>query len=113
MAAGIDEGHLIRRMEFAVPDLSCLQDYLTAEHEDTVYRALSRAFDPHIRAMLFADVVSDAATEDLGALPAEPQEADDEPAYLWMHSRIRLKVLRDLVAKGHQNANGKLETIPA
>ena len=113
MASGIDEGHLIRRTEFAVPDLSCLRDYLTAEHEDTVYRALSRAFDPHIRAMLFAEVVADAATSDLGAMPAEPQEANDEPAYLWMHPRIRLKVLRDLVAKGQQNPNGKLETIPA
>ncbi len=111
MAAGIDEGEVIGTMEFCLPDLSCIAEYLTPELEDMAYRALAVALDPHMRAMLFADVLARTQRSDLRKLDAVPQPPNDEPAFLWMHPKVRLKVLRDLVAASASMPGAKLEPL--
>ena len=109
MAPGIDDGPLIDTMEFSLPDLGCLEPYLDATHEDTVYRALAIALDPHMRAAVLCQVLKQAGEDDLRELPARPQPADPTLPYLWMHPQVRLKVLKDIVARSKACPGQRLE----
>lgn len=98
MSAGIDEGDLLGQMEFQLPELSPLRPFLTAEREDTAYRALLFAIDPHYRAKLLVNVVTACAGQDLRFCPAVRQRKAKRPAYLWMHPSLRLYALKSMIA---------------
>ena len=94
MSAGIDEGSLISQREFAIPRLASLAPFLERGEELIAYRALTFGLDPHLRARLLIDVVRGSAGKDLRSLSSRPQGEPVRPAYLWMHSRLRLKVMK-------------------
>lgn len=98
MSPGIDEGDLLGQKEFALPDLSPLGPFLTPEREDTAYRALLFAIDPHYRAQLLVDVINASAEGDLRACSAVRQQPANRPAYLWMHPSLRLQAMKSLLA---------------
>lgn len=98
MSAGIDEGDLLGQREFPLPDVSPLRSYLIPEREDTAYRALLFALDPHYRAQLFTEVVAAAGGGDLRRCAAVRQPAARRPAYLWMHPAMRLYTMKSLAA---------------
>lgn len=93
MSAGIDEGDLIAQQEWDIPKLPSLAAALNPRDEDTAYRALLYALDPHYRAQLLIKAIGDAA--DLRKLPSRPQPKTSRPAYLWLHPRLRLKFMRE------------------
>lgn len=98
MSAGIDEGQVISQAEYDVPDFSAFRPWLTWRGEDTAYRALLYAVDPHYRARLFTSVLSEHEGEDLRALSARPQPSASRPAYLWIHPRLRIGLMRQISA---------------
>lgn len=95
MDAGIDTGALIARKEFDRPDLHSLAGQLPQD-PDVLYAALLHAYDPHLRASLLLDVLG--GNPDLKALSGQPQPEGDEPAYCWMHPRLRRWALNRLLA---------------
>lgn len=95
MSAGIDEGPLIGQREFALPLLPALGPLLDAGGEQTAYRALLYAVDPHLRAQLLVDVLRAHEGADLRRLPTREQSRASRPAYLWMHPRLRLRVMKE------------------
>ncbi len=95
MSAGIDEGALIGQREFALPRLPVLAPLLGSGEEPTAYRALLYAVDPHLRAQLLVDVLRAHPGADLRRLPAREQTRASRPAYLWMHPRLRLQVMKE------------------
>jgi hypothetical protein len=95
MSAGIDEGALIGQREFGLPRLPALAPVLAGGEEPTAYRALLYAVDPHLRAQLLVDVLRSHPGADLRRLPARAQEPASRPAYLWMHPRLRLQVMKE------------------
>ena len=103
MAPGIDEGDVLVQMEFDLPDLSFLGSHLCKEDEDTVCRAIAHAFDPHMRAMLFAEALSGMEGADARELVGRPQLGSDKFAYLWMHPKLRLRVLQEAVDASREN----------
>lgn len=108
MSAGIDEGDVLDQVEFDLPDVSFLESYLTSEHEDIVCRAIAKSFDPHMRAMLFSRVMRNANSMDLKNLKAVPQEAGVHHAYLWMHPKLRLEVLKRAVRMSRETGATQL-----
>jgi hypothetical protein len=98
MSPGIDEGDVIGQREFDLPRLASLAELLTPRDEDTAYRALLFAVDPHLRAQLLVDILRAHPDADLRRLPARKQPAALRPAYLWMHPRLRLHVMRKAFA---------------
>jgi len=109
MAPGIDEGPVLGRKEFDLPDLGFLQPWLTEEHEDTVYRALAHALDPHLRAWLLVEIIAARRDGDLRALAARPQAKATRPAFLWIHPQVRLHMLRHVVARSATRPGAVLE----
>lgn len=95
MNAGIDTGSLIARKEFDRPNLQSLAAELPQD-PDVLYAALLHAYDPHLRASLLLDVLG--RNPDLKALSGQPQPEGDEPAYCWMHPRLRRWMLNRLLA---------------
>lgn len=95
MSAGIDEGALIGQREFDLPRLPALAPLLAGGEEPTAYRALLYAVDPHLRAQLLVDVLRAHPGADLRRLPAREQTRASRPAYLWMHPRLRLQVMKE------------------
>jgi len=96
MSAGIDEGALISQREFDLPRLRALAPLLADGAEPFCYRALLYAVDPHLRAQLLVDVLRSHAGTDLRKLPAREQATcASRPAYLWMHPRLRLQVMKE------------------
>ena len=95
MSAGIDEGALIGQREFALPRLPALAPLLGNGEEPTAYRALLYAVDSHLRAQLLVDVLRAHEGADLRRLPAREQPRASRPAYLWMHPRLRLQVMKE------------------
>jgi hypothetical protein len=95
MSPGIDEGEVIGQREFDLPRLPSLAPLLTPQNEDTAYRALLFAVDPHFRAQLLADVLRAHPGADLRRLPTRAQPPASRPAYLWMHPRLRLRAMRE------------------
>jgi hypothetical protein len=108
MAPGIDEGDVLARTEFDLPDISFLNPYLRMEDEDTVCRAIAHAFDPHMRALLFANMLSGLEGADARELVGEPQVAGESFAYLWMHPNLRLNVLKQAVEASRENTTDVL-----
>ena len=96
MSSGIDEGALIGQREFALPQLPALAPLLEGGEEPIAYRALLYAVDPHLRAQLLVDVLHMHEGVDLRCLPACEQVPASRPAYLWMHPRLRLQVMKEL-----------------
>jgi hypothetical protein len=95
MSPGIDEGAVIGQREFKLPKLPSLAPLLTASGEAEATRALLYAVDPHFRAKLLVDVIRSNSAVDLRALPVRPQPPAGRPAYLWMHPRLRRKVMQE------------------
>jgi hypothetical protein len=95
MSLGIDEGALIGQREFALPSLPALFPWLERGEEPMAYRALLYAVDPHLRAQLLVDVLRAHEGMDLRQLPAQEQTRASRPAYLWMHPRLRLQVMKE------------------
>lgn len=95
MSAGIDEGAVIGQSENELPRLPSLAPLLAGGREPEAYRALLFAVDPHFRARLLVDVLRESAGADLRALPATGQAGAARPAYLWMHPRLRARVMRE------------------
>lgn len=96
MSPGIDEGALIGQREFALPRLPAIAPLLQGGQEPEAYRALLYAVDPHLRAQLLVDVLRMHEGVDLRCLPACEQVPASRPAYLWMHPRLRLQVMKEL-----------------
>jgi len=95
MSSGIDEGEVIGQREFDLPRLPSLAPLLSPQDEDTAYRAVLFAVDPHLRAQLLADVLRAYPGADLRRLPTRAQLPASRPAYLWMHPRLRLRAMRE------------------
>jgi hypothetical protein len=95
MSSGIDEGALIGQREFELPRLPALAPLVEGGSEPTAYRALLFAVDPHLRAQLLLDVLRAHPGADLRNLPAREQTLAARPAYLWMHPRLRLQVMKE------------------
>lgn len=95
MSPGIDEGPLIGQLEVDVPHLPALAPLLATGREPDVYRALLFAVDPHLRARLLVEVLQKNAGVDLRELPSHSQPRSLRPAYLWMHPRLRARVMQD------------------
>ena len=95
MSTGIDEGALIGQREFPLPRLPALAPLLKNGEEPMAYRALLYAVDPHMRAQLLVDVLRAYSGADLRRLPAREQSHASRLAYLWMHPRLRLKVMKE------------------
>lgn len=93
MSAGIDEGDLIAQQEWAMPELPSLAAHLNPSGEDSAYRALLFVVDPHYRAQLLIQAIGES--NDVRALPSRPQPGPDRPAHLWLHPRLRLKLMRE------------------
>lgn len=96
MDSGIDTGALIATKEFGPPDFD-IRPPVTVEEEANFYRALLMAYDPHLRASLFRDVVVEADGRDLGCLAAKAQNHDRKDNFLWMHPKLRQKVIAELM----------------
>lgn len=111
MNPGIDEGDILATMEFSCPDLSFIKPVLSEDNEDTIYRALSYALDPHMRAMLFTKVVADAGGIGLREFSGVKQVDQTHQHYLWMHPKLRYKVIQDIVCNEKAHGDGKLEPI--
>lgn len=95
MSPGIDEGEVISQRELDLPRLPSLAPFLSPQDEHTAYRALLFALDPHLRAQMLVDVLRAHPGVDLRRLPTRAQPPVSRPAYLWMHPRLRLKVMRE------------------
>lgn len=110
MSPAIDEGDIIGQLEFTMPKLAFLESICTEENEDEVYRAIAFSFDPHLRAMLFSNIIEQAGDTDLRYLPTHKQKSKEQyHAHLWMHKKIRFKVLKDLVQNKFGQQTEKLE----
>lgn len=108
LSPGIDEGDLLGVMEFNLPDLSPLLPHLTPEGESLAYRALLFAVDPHMRAQILVSILKENTGSDLRYLPTERQPPAKRPAFLWMHPRLRLPVMKKIVELGNCSSSGKL-----
>ena len=98
MDAGIDTGALIATAEFPVPRLA-VPVPATAADEDALYRALLLAYDPHLRASLFRDVIRSCGGRHLNQLPATAQIHDKRDNYLWMHPKLRQKIMAEVLCE--------------
>jgi hypothetical protein len=92
MNAGIDTGAVIRTREFDAPQMPVIGDALRTSPE-TVYAALLYAYDPHLRAQLFTEVVVAANGERLESLPNVAQPAESGRNFYWMHPRLQRHVM--------------------
>jgi hypothetical protein len=95
MSPGIDEGEVIGQRELDLPRLPSLAPFLSPQDEHTAYRALLFALDPHLRTQMLVDGLRAHPGVDLRRLPTRAQPPVSRPAYLWMHPRLRLKVMRE------------------
>ncbi|EXI87383.1 MAG: Formyl transferase [Candidatus Accumulibacter regalis] len=95
MSPGIDEGPLIGQHETDLPHLPTMAELLPAGREPELYRALLFAVDPHFRARLLVEVLQQHPGTDLRSLPFVTQPPARRPAYLWMHPRLRTRVMKD------------------
>jgi hypothetical protein len=94
MDEGIDTGRLIRTREFARPRFPRLAEIARSQPE-IAYRAVLYAYDPHLRAQLFCDVMAEAG-DDLSRLPAVPQTEEGPAPYLAMHPALRARLLAEV-----------------
>jgi hypothetical protein len=92
MNAGIDTGSIIKTMEFDPPVIPEIRPLLEAK-QDIVYAALLYAYDPHLRARLFTEVVRAAGGSGLATLPSTPQDPASGRNFYWMHPRLQRRVL--------------------
>ena len=99
MDAGIDTGDLIATKEFDLPDFKIDLPVSDVE-EDALYRDLLLAYDPHLRASLFRDVMVRYVGYDLGHIPTIPQAGYGKDNYLWMHKKLRLRVISEVLKNG-------------
>lgn len=97
MNAGIDTGAIIMTREFARPVFRDLGRELERNSSE-VYQALLYAYDPHLRAQLFIDVVKQAIDGDLSRLPSRQQEPSEGTPYYWMHPLLWKRVVAQLDA---------------
>lgn len=95
MSPGIDEGPLIGQLEVDLPHLPSMAELLSAGREPELYRALLFAVDPHFRAHLLVEMLKRYSGADLRRLPIVTQAPASRPAYLWMHQRLRARVMKD------------------
>lgn len=95
MSPGIDEGPLIGQLEADLPHLPSMSGLLATGREPELYRALLFAVDPHYRARLLVEVLKQHPYADLRRLPFVAQPPARRPAYLWMHPRLRVRVMKD------------------
>lgn len=95
MSPGIDEGAVIGQLETELPHLPTAAALVAAGREADVYRALLFAVDPHLRARLLVQVLREHPDRDLRELPSRQQAAPRRPAYLWMHPRLRARVIKE------------------
>lgn len=95
MSPGIDEGPLIGQFEADLPHLPSMAGLLAAGREPELYRALLFAVDPHYRARLLVEVLKQHPYADLRRLAFVAQPPARRPAYLWMHPRLRARVMKD------------------
>lgn len=98
MDAGIDTGALIATAEFPLPVLP-VSAPASAADEDALYRALLLAYDPHLRASLFRDVIKSCGGRHLDQLPAQAQTHDKRDNYLWMHPKLRQKIMAEVLCE--------------
>lgn len=95
MSPGIDEGPLISQLEVDLPRLPAMAELLAAGREPELYRSLLFAVDPHYRARLLVEVLKQHPGADLRRLLFVTQPPARRPAYLWMHPRLRARVMKD------------------
>lgn len=112
MSPGIDEGEILAVEEFSRPDLGFLKESLNLESEETIYRALSFSLDPHMRAMVFIKMlIEKGAGSNVKSLPSEQQDIAGHTPYLWMHPKLRYKVIKDLLTTQSGDEGALLEVI--
>lgn len=95
MDAGIDTGALLATREFPLPKFPGLARYL--DQPDVLTAAILHSYDPHLRAMLLLDAIERHGPR-LGSARGEPQLEADGMAYSWMDSRLKYRVLQQVVA---------------
>lgn len=97
MDAGIDTGRLIGARDFDRPVLENFSEVVDQDIE-LASRALLYAYDPHLRAQLFVDVVKALPEGGFSQLQPVPQQASGATTYLWMHRTLKAQIMRGLSA---------------
>ncbi|MBR1214326.1 hypothetical protein [Bradyrhizobium sp. JYMT SZCCT0180] len=94
MNQGIDTGDVIMTRDFDRPAFDGIRSAVERD-APTAYRAVLHAFDPHLRAQLFVDVVKHV-DGDLRRLTGRRQEPTEGMSYYWMHPAMWRRVLTQL-----------------
>ena len=95
MDPGIDTGKLIKQEEFDLPAID-MPPPQNAEQEDIFYRSLLIAYDPHLRASLFRNIVSSCEGKGLDLLQTSNTNNKHCESFLWMHPKLRQRIISDL-----------------
>lgn len=86
MNAGIDTGSLIMQKEYQQQQFAALQP-LYEENTSEIYYAILLSYDPHFRAKLLIDVITDV-NGDLNAIKATPQNLTTGNEFFSMHPEL-------------------------